>query len=526
MKQRLLLLVALLPSFLLAQQRVIFPDNFDTNLNGKEVTIINQLTVTDMQNLSSKGTLTLAAERIQWSTEENAPGKEMYTQWKNSLSGRLLSLKVDNTFFCRTGQQVTNLTGTISVSNGAYTLTPKTAPTFTGNERIPQPKEITSPYNLKIASFNLNYYISNSSLWNSQYGAANQAEFTRQRTKILAALKAIDADIYALCEVGEGQTAVQDIVNGLNEAAGTEKYAYIDSGDSKESTYTKNVFVYNADKIAPYKDFRSVGSYLKLRHVAQAFDLKENQERLIISLNHFKAKTSGSGSNADQYDGQGGSNAQRQSEARTIVNELNTLTGYYEDPDILILGDLNSYSKEDPIRILTDASLTNLLEQYSPRDYSYVYGGATGYLDHSIASVSMSKQVIDAFPWHINADEQSKFGYKNAANYSPDPYRCSDHDPIITALMLGKTSGNSQQEADLRDRVQIFGNPRNGYLTLKGENISKVEVLSISGQIAFTETASSSGSYFVLPTDGLTNGFYLIRVYNGEHCTTLKVIIP
>ena len=92
--------------------------------------------------------------------------------------------------------------------------------------------------------------------------------------------------------------------------------------------------------------------------------------------------------------------------------------------------------------------------------------------------------------------------------------------------MLGKTSGNSQQEADLRDMVQIFGNPRDGYLTLKGENISKVEVLSISGQIAFTETASSSGSYFVLPTDGLTNGFYLIRVYNGEYCTTLKVIIP
>ena len=53
-------------------------------------------------------------------------------------------------------------------------------------------------------------------------GAANQAEFTRQRTKILAALKAMNADIYALCEVGEGRTAVQDIVNGLNEAEGTD----------------------------------------------------------------------------------------------------------------------------------------------------------------------------------------------------------------------------------------------------------------------------------------------------------------
>ena len=99
----------------------------------------------------------------------------------------------------------------------------------------------------------------------------------------------MNADIYALCEVGEGRTAVQDIVNGLNEAEGTDKYAYIDSGDSHESTYTKNVFVYNTTKVTPYKEFRTIGSYLKLRHVAQAFDLKENQERLIISLNHFKS---------------------------------------------------------------------------------------------------------------------------------------------------------------------------------------------------------------------------------------------
>ncbi|EOA50271.1 por secretion system C-terminal sorting domain-containing protein [Bacteroides salyersiae WAL 10018 = DSM 18765 = JCM 12988] len=336
----------------------------------------------------------------------------------------------------------------------------------------------------------------------------------------------MNADIYALCEVGEGRTAVQDIVNGLNEAEGTDKYAYIDSGDSHESTYTKNVFVYNTTKVTPYKEFRTIGSYLKLRHVAQAFDLKENQERLIISLNHFKSKSSGNGSNADQYNGQGSSNIQRQSEARTLINELNALISYYEDPDILILGDLNAYSKEDPIRILTNASLTNLLEQFSPLDYSYVYNGATGYLDHSIASISMSKQVTDAFPWHINADEQSKFGYKYAADYSPDPYRCSDHDPIITTLMLGQTTGNGHQEVTAKNRIQIFGNPRDGYLTLKGENINKVEVLSVNGQIIVTNTVHPSESYFILPTDVLAEGFYLIRVYNGGSYTTLKIIIP
>ncbi|WP_455584115.1 ExeM/NucH family extracellular endonuclease [Bacteroides sp.] len=526
MKQRLLLFITLFPSVLFAQQKVIFPDDFDMNLNGKEVTITNPLIITDIRQLNTKGTLILAAERIQSATEENEPGKEMYAQWQNEYPKRILSLKADKTVFYRTGQQTVNLTGTVSVSNGTYTITPGTLPAFTGNERTTHPKDINTPYNLKIASFNLNYYISNPTLWNSQYGAANEAEFTRQRTKILTALKAMDADIYALCEVGEGQTAVQDIVQGLNDIAGTDKYSYIDNGDSKESTYTKNVFVYNTNKIEPYKNLLTAGSYLKLRHIIQAFILKENNEKLIISLNHFKSKSTGSGSDADQHDGQGNSNNQRMSEAYTLINELNNTIAYYEDPDVLILGDLNSYSKEDPIRILTNASLVNLLEYFSPQDYSYVYNGAIGYLDHSIATASMSKQVIDAFPWHINADEQEKFNYKYAANYSPDPYRCSDHDPIITTLMLEQATGIYNPDIGYKDVVQIFGNPRDGYLTLKSEYMNKIEVLNINGQIVRTNVPSATGSYFILPTEGLISGFYLLRVYHKEHYTTHKIIIP
>lgn len=532
MKQRLLSLITLflftlLPNFLVAQQAVIFPDDFDASLNGKEVTITNPLFITDTRELSSKGILILSAERIRSATEENEPSSEMYIQWQNEYPKRILSLYVtDRTGPYRTGQQANNLTGIVSVQQGSYSITPSTVVSFIGNERTTRPKEVVSPHNLKIASFNLNFYISNPTLWNSKYGAASQAEFTRQRTKILAALKAMDADIYALCEVGEGRTAVQDIVKGLNETTGTNKYSYIDSGDTKESTYTKNVFVYNNTKVEPYKGFRTVGSYLKLRHVAQAFSLKENRERLIVSLNHFKSKSTGTGQNADQYDGQGKSNNQRISEARTLIGELNALTDYYDDPDVLILGDLNAYSQEDPIRILTDASLINLLAQYSPQDYSYVYNGATGYLDHSIASASMSKQVVDAFPWHINADEQNKFGYKYVADYTPEPYRCSDHDPIITAIRLDQATGVYESEVEYKKNIRIFGNPRDGYLTLKGEWIDKVEVLSISGQMIFTSPASIAGGYFILPTDGLASGFYLVRIFNGVSYTTHKIIIP
>ena len=92
--------------------------------------------------------------------------------------------------------------------------------------------------------------------------------------------------------------------------------------------------------------------------------------------------------------------------------------------------------------------------------------------------------------------------------------------------MLGQTTGNGHQEVTAKTRIQIFGNPRDGYLTLKGENINKVEVLSVNGQIIVTNTVHPSESYFILPTDVLAEGFYLIRVYNGGSYTTLKIIIP
>ena len=71
MKQRLLLLLIFLPTALLGQQKIIFPDDFNTGLNGKDVTITNPLIITDTRQLSSNGILVLAAERIQSATEEH-----------------------------------------------------------------------------------------------------------------------------------------------------------------------------------------------------------------------------------------------------------------------------------------------------------------------------------------------------------------------------------------------------------------------------------------------------------------------
>jgi predicted extracellular nuclease len=110
---------------------------------------------------------------------------------------------------------------------------------------------------------------------------------------------------------------------------------------------------------------------------------------------------------------------------------------------MLVIGDLNSYGQEDPIDTLVSGGLVNQLAKYVPlaERYSYVFDGQSGYLDHALATGSLSGQVRGATVWHINADEPRVLDYNTEFNpaylYNPDKFRSSDHDPIVVGLELG-----------------------------------------------------------------------------------------
>jgi predicted extracellular nuclease len=127
------------------------------------------------------------------------------------------------------------------------------------------------------------------------------------------------------------------------------------------------------------------------------------------------------------------------------------------DRDYLIIGDLNAYAQEDPIRALESAGYTNLVGQFGGINaYSYVFDGQAGYLDHALANASLASQVTGVTEWHINADEPSVFDYddnivdpgENPSNpplnpsalYQVNPYRTSDHDPVLIGLNLTSNS--------------------------------------------------------------------------------------
>ena len=99
---------------------------------------------------------------------------------------------------------------------------------------------------------------------------------------------------------------------------------------------------------------------------------------------------------------------------------------------------------------------TNLIDFFNGADaYSYVFRGEAGYLDHALASQSLSSKVTGVAEWHINADEPRSLDYnvefksnpQIASLYNADSYRSSDHDPVIVGLQLNAAPNCSMAEA-------------------------------------------------------------------------------
>jgi predicted extracellular nuclease len=102
---------------------------------------------------------------------------------------------------------------------------------------------------------------------------------------------------------------------------------------------------------------------------------------------------------------------------------------------VLILGDMNAWRREDPIRAFRDAGYVELLEKLSGLpQYSFLYFGQRGTLDYAFASPSLARAARRAFIWHINADWPGGMAL-------PQPWlRMSDHDPVIVDLEFSQAA--------------------------------------------------------------------------------------
>lgn len=295
-------------------------------------------------------------------------------------------------------------------------------------------------------------------------GANTQGEFDRQWPKTVAAITKSGADVIGVMELendGYGpDSAMRFLVDQLNAATAPETYAFVDvdaatgQANALGTDAIRVGMIYKPAQVTPVgrtavlntTDFVTGGDGEARNRpsLAQAFEENGTGERFIVVANHLKSKGSAC-ADPDRGDGQGNCAAVRTTAANLLAQWLATDPTGTGDPDVLLVGDLNSYAQEDPIAALKDAGYTNLIESFDGSSaYSYVFNGEWGYLDHALGSASLVPQVASVADWHINADEPAVLDYntdfktpeQRQSLYAPDEFRISDHDPVLIDLNL------------------------------------------------------------------------------------------
>lgn len=391
---------------------------------------------------------------------------------------------------------------------------------FVGNTReqlkagIPD-MDMLGEHSLLVCAFNLEYYLVENI--GQDRGPSNATESARQHAKIMEALTTINADIYGFLEIERGQTALKKLANALTAATG-RPYSYIDDGSTPYGTFTKSGYVYCSQTVEPVGPARKNQTAVAERKVMQAFKEKQTGETFIFSINHFKAKSgSGTGADADQGDGQGSFNATRVLEAQSVLSAIDVNSKFYGDEDVLIMGDLNAYAKEDPIRTMTDAGITDLHRYFhADSSYSYVYRQQAGYLDHALANEQMLKQITGMHAYHINSDEHDGFTYDKSTDQTM--FRSSDHDPVLVGLRLGAAAVNKDENYDMC-KITVGADQR---ITIHSAKNGFYRLYSISGML-ITEGAITEQTQTL--NKSIYSGVFFLNVYVEGQMKQFKVMI-
>lgn len=400
----------------------------------------------------------------------------------------------------RGGDSITGLTGVLHWSwagfsgTDAWRVRPVQGESISIDDNPDNPRPVAPADvggQVKVASFNvLNYFttlnepgaVCGPSALGCR-GAHSAAELQRQTDKIVAALQQIDADVVGLIEI-ENDTgyAVDMLVSELNAAVGSNDYAAVTTGTIGGDAI-KVAMIYKPASVSPVGSHAILDSTVDARFIdtknrpmlAQTFAYRATGDEFTTVVGHLKSKGSDCEDigDPDQGDGQGNCNGTRTMAVQALIDWLDTDPTGSGSQDVLIIGDFNAYAQEDRISTLEVAGYTNLIKEFlGDEAYSFVFDGQLGYLDHALANPSMAGKVSGVVEWHINADEinlldyideiqdaaEASFERESSAQplFAPDPYRSSDHEPVIVGLSFGLVGDlNGDMCVDRKDYAMV-----------------------------------------------------------------------
>ncbi|MBO4665322.1 MAG: endonuclease/exonuclease/phosphatase family protein [Paludibacteraceae bacterium] len=460
----------------------------------------------------------VSPRRVFSATNQVEPGSpDYYNMLTLNSQAALPIVNIDE--YHRTGEKIYHLEA--RVASGSLTML---SGEWRGNTReeleagIPDVDQ-RGEHTLLVCGANLEYYLVEQF---SSPGPRNDAEHQKQRAKVSKALAKINADIYGLVEVQQGDGALKEIAEDLTKNTG-RNFSYIPDKSGPNGTYTKSSFVYCSDVVEPIGMIQEIESGVKNRKKMQLFEEKSTGERFLFSINHFKAKSgNGTGADADQGDGQSGYNATRVGEALAILSKYNKLAPQIDEEDILMMGDLNAYAMEDPIRTLIEGGMTDL-HRFFHRDssYSYTYHSEAGYLDHALCSKTLLPQITGMNAYHINSDESDNFTYDKSDDATM--FRCSDHDPVLVGLRL-----DGSKEALVTIGVnswEVYGSDEGIYVRNAAgiDSPAYYRVYTIDGRLLQQGDVKAEMQDVGRPAQ---SGVYVVMIYYDGQIYSCKVIVP
>ncbi|MET4002052.1 5'-nucleotidase [Arthrobacter sp. UYCu511] len=413
-------------------------------------------------------------------------------------------------------------------------LTPANAeavqPIAFGNNRVQAPSAVGG--DLKVATFNVQNYFTQTGDKNAscqfyndragnpitvrtgclQRGAANAANLTRQQAKIVAGIHQSGADVLSLEEIensakfGEDRDfALATLVAALNvQSPGVWDYVRSPGVDQRPSVEIEDVirtaFIY---KVAVAKP---VGASVILddpaftgiarQPLAQAFTLAGNGEgaKVILIANHFKSK--GSPATPDDIDkGQGNSNLARTAQATALVKFSNAQQSAQGTDKVLLMGDFNSYTFEDPMLLMAAAGYVD--QGAKTGKHSYAFGGLVGSLDHIVATPALDAFVTGADIWNINSTESIAMGYSRYNSnvtdfYDTSAFAASDHDPVVVGLNLA-AAASAPKEINLLNINDFHGRIDSNTVKFAG-TVEQLRAASGDANTAFLSAGDNIGA--------------------------------
>lgn len=419
----------------------------------------------------------------------------------------------DPTGTLRSGSTVDGLQGVMSYGFGAYRLFPTNTPTWSYAARpaVPEPAGT-----LRVVSFNVLNYWTTLGGW----GAQTATELERQRTKLVAAISAMDPDVLGLMEMeNNGSAAYQDLLDAVNAAVGAGTYAALDA--SMPGYYeTKSVIFYKPEVVSLAGPLDALNDTIIERPIlTQAFTDIGTGASFLFCLDHlrFKGCAGAVGADLDQGDGQACFNATRRAQAELVVARLTDLIAQSGIDRVIIAGDFNAYSQEDPIDVIAGAGYVSLVAE---GEHSYGYQAEWGALDHAFTTPNMQAAVVATRVWNCNSDEPRALDWADAdtAFYQPDAYRSSDHDPVVIDVNAGAIP-TAISEPLITAGVRLFPVPCADVLNIicdqDGVTRMRVELLDLFGRVVATGTdhvRTAGGGGMRLPVGQLATGAYGYRL--------------